>query len=60
VVDAEVWAVLRSKEIADLATAEAVVLETDGSFPVVPKVEDPKKSTLQRVSGWERGDGQRG
>jgi uncharacterized membrane protein YcaP (DUF421 family) len=56
VVDAEIWAALRSQEIADLATVAAVVLETDGSFTVVPKIGNPENSTLQNVRRRESGD----
>jgi uncharacterized membrane protein YcaP (DUF421 family) len=54
VVEREVWASVRSQGIADLADVEAVVLETDGTFTVVPKIEAPEKSTLQSVRGYER------
>jgi uncharacterized membrane protein YcaP (DUF421 family) len=54
VVEREVWASVRSQGIADLADVEAVVLETDGTFTVVPKIEAPEKSTLQSVQGYER------
>jgi uncharacterized membrane protein YcaP (DUF421 family) len=54
VVEPEVWAAVRSQGIADLAEVEAVVLETDGTFTVVPKIERPEKPTLQSVRGYER------
>jgi len=54
VVDAEVWAAVRAEGIADLAAVEAVVLETDGGFTVVSKLERPEMSTLQNVRGYER------
>lgn len=54
VVEHEVWASVRSQGIADLSDVEAVVLETDGTFTVVPKIESPDKSTLQSVRGYER------
>lgn len=54
VVDKEVWAAVRAQGIADLASVEAVVLETDGTFTVVPKIERPEKSTLQSVLGYQR------
>ena len=54
VVDAEVWAAVRAEGIADLAAVEAVVLENDGSFTVVSKLERPETSTLQNVRGYER------
>lgn len=53
VVDTEVWAVVRSQGIADLAEVEAVVLETDGTFTVVPMIAQPDTSTLQNVRGYE-------
>lgn len=52
--DKEVWAAVRSQGIADLAEVEAVVLETDGTFTVVRKIEGPDKSTLENVRGYER------
>ncbi|HMQ30988.1 MAG TPA: DUF421 domain-containing protein [Chloroflexaceae bacterium] len=60
VVDKEVWAAVRAEGIADLAHVEAVVLETDGTFTVVPTIEGPAQPTLQNVRGYERlreGDG---
>lgn len=54
VVESEVWAAVRAEGIADLATVEAVVLETDGTFTVVPKIEQPAKPTLQNVAGYIR------
>ncbi|NTU78035.1 MAG: DUF421 domain-containing protein [Chloroflexales bacterium] len=54
VVDTEVWAAVRSQGMADLAEVEAVVLETDGTFTVVPTIEHPQTSTLQSVKGYER------
>lgn len=54
VVDAEIWAAVRAQGIADLAEVEAVVLETDGTFTVVPKIEQPQKPTLQNVIGYQR------
>jgi uncharacterized membrane protein YcaP (DUF421 family) len=54
VVDKEVWAAVRAQGIADLAKVEAVVLETDGTFTVVPTIEGLEKSTLQSVEGYER------
>lgn len=54
VVDAEVWAAVRTEGIADLAQVEAVVLETDGTFTVVPKIERPQKPTLQNVIGYQQ------
>ena len=50
VVEAEIWAALRAQGFLDLAVVEAVVLETDGSFTVVPKSETaPRKPTLVNV-----------
>ncbi|RRR77753.1 MAG: DUF421 domain-containing protein [Candidatus Viridilinea halotolerans] len=53
VVEQEVWAAARSNGIADLAEIEAVVLETDGTFNVIPKLAHPDKPTLQSVKGYE-------
>ncbi len=52
VVDKEVWAAVRAAGIADLADVEAVVLETDGTFTVVPTITQPAQSTLQNVRGY--------
>lgn len=52
VVDREVWAAVREQGIADLADVEAVVLETDGTFTVVPNSNAPEHSTLQSVNGY--------
>lgn len=54
VVEGEVLAAVRSQGIADLSDVEAVVLETDGSFTVVPTLEQPEQPTLQNVRGYER------
>jgi uncharacterized membrane protein YcaP (DUF421 family) len=54
VVDKEVWAAVRSQGIADLADVAAVVLETDGTFTVVPTMQEPVQSTLQNVRDYMR------
>lgn len=54
VVEGEVWAAVRSQGLADLADVAAVVLETDGSFTVVPTLTQPEQPTLQNVRGYTR------
>ena len=44
-------AALRSSGVADLARTEAVILETDGSFSVVPARSDSAVSSLEDVKG---------
>lgn len=56
VIDAEVWAALRAQGIPDVATVDAVVLETDGTFTVVGKIGDPGKPTLRNVKGFAHRD----
>lgn len=53
VVEAEVRAAVRAEGVADLADVAAVVLETDGSFTVVPKIDRPAKPALRGVRGYE-------
>jgi uncharacterized membrane protein YcaP (DUF421 family) len=63
VVDEEIWAAVRSQGLGDFAEVEAVVLETDGSFTVLPKIAGPEQSTLTHVRGYtgrrEERDGDR-
>jgi uncharacterized membrane protein YcaP (DUF421 family) len=48
----EVLAAVRNQGHADLADAEAVVLETDGAFSVVARVDDGSRGALEAVRGW--------
>ena len=50
VVDAEVRAAIRENGIADVERVYAVVLETDGTFSVIPEAGD-SDSALQGVAG---------
>ncbi len=52
VVEGEVLAAVRSQGLADFAEVEAVVLETDGSFTVIPTIAGPEHSTLKNVRGY--------
>lgn len=52
VVEAEVLAAVRQQGLADLAAAEAVVLETDGSFTVVKRTTESEPGALTGVEGF--------
>jgi uncharacterized membrane protein YcaP (DUF421 family) len=47
----ELQGALRQNGMADIAQAGAVVLETDGSFSVIPRWDGPKPWALQGVRG---------
>lgn len=47
----EIRAAVRSSGVVDLAQTEAVILETDGSFSVVPASSDSAVSSLEDVKG---------
>ena len=51
VTETEVIAAIRRAGHADLQEVGAVVLETNGSFSVLPKSDHPGQSTLKTVSG---------
>lgn len=51
VTEEEVWAAVRSAGLASLGGAEAVVLETDGSFSVVHQGSESGRSSLAGVQG---------
>ena len=51
----EVLAALRSKGIVAIEDAEAVILETDGSFSVIEKIKSSSASALVDVKGYPRG-----
>lgn len=55
--EGEVRAALRSAGLATVGEAEAVVLETDGSFSVVKKSNDGSQNTLEGVEGYSRPSG---
>lgn len=48
----EVHAAVRNEGIANLEEVEAVVLETDGTFSVIPKAGQEKPASLGIVSGY--------
>ena len=52
VTEEEVRAALRAQKIGSLEEAAAVVLETDGTFTVLPGVGGESGSALQGVVGW--------
>lgn len=52
----EIRAAVRAAGLADLQGAEAVVLETDGSFSVVRQNEAVRTSSLEGVGGCAGGD----
>lgn len=54
VAEGEVLAALRSSGIASVEEADAVVLETDGSFSVVPKIDKGSASALKDVKEFDR------
>ncbi|MGB3758785.1 MAG: YetF domain-containing protein [Rivularia sp. (in: cyanobacteria)] len=50
----EILAALRTNGMAALEDAEAVILETDGSFSVIKKLKDSSTSALADVKGYPR------
>ncbi|MEA5598851.1 DUF421 domain-containing protein [Rivularia sp. UHCC 0363] len=50
----EVLAALRTNGLAELEQAEAVILETDGSFSVIKKLKDSSASALVDVKGYPK------
>lgn len=50
----EVLAALRTNGIASLEEAEAVILETDGSFSVIKKIKHSSASALVDVKGYSK------
>ncbi len=52
----EVLAAIRAGSIAELDSVGAVVLETDGSFTVLPIVTNPGRSSLQTAKGIPTGE----
>lgn len=54
VTEGEVLAALRENGMAALEDAEAVILETDGSFSVIKKLKDSSTSALADVKGYPK------
>jgi uncharacterized membrane protein YcaP (DUF421 family) len=54
VTEGEVLAALRENGMAALEQAEAVILETDGSFSVIKKLKDSSASALIDVKGYPK------
>lgn len=54
VTEGEVLAALRENGMAALEDAEAVILETDGSFSVIKKLKDSSNSALADVKGYPK------
>lgn len=52
VVEAEVLAAVRQQGLAALDAVAAVVLETDGSFTIIPQVDQSEPAALQGVAGY--------
>jgi uncharacterized membrane protein YcaP (DUF421 family) len=52
VAQVEVLAALRNEGIADIQEAEAVVLETDGTFSVIKRADAETADSLRNVSGY--------
>lgn len=52
VAEGEVLAALRTNGLGSLSEAEAVILETDGSFSVIKKLKDSSASALVDVKGY--------
>ncbi|BAY86299.1 hypothetical protein NIES267_58050 [Calothrix parasitica NIES-267] len=50
----EVLAALRTNGLGSLEEAEAVILETDGSFSVIKKIKDSSASALVDVKGYPK------
>lgn len=52
VVEPEILAAVRQQGSASLDTVAAVVLETDGSFTVIQRIENAKPAALMNVAGY--------
>lgn len=52
VAEPEVLAAVRSQGVGDVREVEAVVLETDGTFSVIPKTGEARDGSLRNVSGY--------
>jgi len=50
----EIYAAVRAAGIVDLADVDAVVLETDSSFSVLPRSGQDRTPTLTNVAGYDR------
>lgn len=56
VTDHEVYQAIRSQGIGDLDLVAAVVLETDGTFSVIPRQQSGTRSALQDIDAARRTD----
>ena len=54
VADGEVLAALRANGVGAIEDADAVILETDGSFSVITDLDSSTASTLKDVRGFDR------
>ena len=54
VAEGEVLAALRSSGVSAIEDADAVVLETDGSFSVIQNIDDSSASALKDVKEFDR------
>ena len=54
IAEGEVLAALRAKGVSAIEDADAVVLETDGSFSVIQKIDDSSASALRDVKEFDR------
>ncbi|MDJ0635087.1 MAG: DUF421 domain-containing protein [Xenococcaceae cyanobacterium MO_188.B29] len=54
VTEGEVLAALRSSGVSAIEDADAVVLETDGSFSVITNINNSSASALKDVKGFDR------
>ena len=54
VAEGEVLAALRSSGVSAMEDADAVVLETDGSFSVIQNIDDSSASALKDVKEFDR------
>lgn len=55
VTEGEVLGAIRANGHASMEDIEAVVLETDGTFSVIPKIQGSSASALQDVRGFPKG-----
>lgn len=54
VTEGEIFAAVRANGSASIENIEAVVLETDGTFSVIPKVKGDSVSALRGVRGFPK------
>ena len=60
VTEEEVRAAVRAEGMTSLEEAGAVVLQTDGSFTVLPRQQGVEASALSNVRGYGEGTGRSG